>query len=344
MAYDAYSTAQLLGAFGVIDKPRPFIYDVFFKSEIKFNSEYVFFDQAARSRRLAPLVSPGLPGKPEALRSYSTTSLQPAYIKAKHALEPGKLLKRRVGEQISGDENPAQRHQLLVADTLQIQLDQISRREEVMAVQLMLTGSVTMVDENFAATTVNFNRPAQNTIALTGSSTWSTNGVDALLDLQLWSAQVQANSGFAPRIVVMDPKAFNLFMRSPGVALVMNSFRQTSGDVNLAGYAVGGLGNEAQMMGTIGGFEIWVYQNFYWDQNGNQVSMMPDNTVIMGDPVGCGGTRLYGAIQDMGALVAMDRYPKMWLQEDPSVEMIMTQSAPLPALGWSQATLAATVA
>lgn len=147
-----------------------------------------------------------------------------------------------------------------------------------------------------------------------------------------------------PDTVVMDPLAYDAFRRGPGVSLVMNSFRQQTGNIDLAGTAVGGVGNEARKVAEIGQFDIWVYQQFYTDADGNVIKFMPDNTVIMGSTVGAQGTRLYGAIQDVRVLQPLPRYPKMWISEDPSAEYMMTQSAPLPVLGWSEATFAATVA
>ena len=142
----------------------------------------------------------------------------------------------------------------------------------------------------------------------------------------------------------MDPLAADAFLNGPGVLRVMQTFRQTSGDVDLAGAVTGGVGREAKILGTIGEFVIIQYQQIYTDDAGNVYKMMPPNTVIMGDPIGCQGTRAYGAIIDDEALVALPRFPKTWKQQDPSVRMCMTQSAPLPLLGWADATFSATVA
>jgi hypothetical protein len=344
MAFDTYTTAQLIGAYGVIDRPKPFIYDTFFRSEILFETEQVFFDKVQRARRLAPIVAPTVQGKAEKLRGYQANSFTPAYVKPKHVLEPNRLLKRRPGEALLGSMSMEQRRDAIVLDTLQIEDDQITRREEYMATQLMLTGAVTVVGEDFPSQTVDMARPANNTIVLSGGTAWGATGVDPLTNLQTWAAQVQSVSGFSPTVVVMDPLAYQKFLRSASVNVVMNSFRQTMGNIDLAGTAVGGVGNEARYQGNIGQFDIWVYQQFYTDANGNVFAFMPNNTVIMADPIGCQGTRLYGAIQDMRVLTAASRFPKMWIQEDPSAEFMMTQSAPLPVLGWSEATLAATVA
>ena len=73
--------------------------------------------------------------------------------------------------------------------------------------------------------------------------------------------------------------------------------------------------------------------------------MMPANGVILGEPSAAGGVRTYGAIQDRQAgLKALARVPKVWDMEDPSNTFTMTQSSPLPVLGWADATFYALVA
>ena len=344
MAIDTYSTAFLLGAYGIIDRPKPFLYDVFFTMEMQFDTAEVYFDKVDRARRLAPLVSPTVQGKAERMRGYKTQSFTPAYVKPKHVIEPGVMMKRRPGENLLGNLSPAERRDRYVLDVLQIQDDQITRREEYMASQLLLTGTLTVTGEDYPSQFLDFGRPSGHTVALTGGAAWGQAGVDPLSNLQVWSTLVQNDSGFMPRIVVMDPLAYSKFRTSTGVATVMNSFRQMTGNIDLAGLAVGGVGNEAVLAGQIGLFDIWVYQQYYTDADGNVMKYMPDNTVIMADPVGCQGTRLYGAIQDVRSLVPLPRFPKMWVAEDPSAEFMMTQSAPLPVVGWPEATFCATVA
>lgn len=344
MAIDTYSTAMLLGAYGVMDRPAQFMLDTFFNAEMQFDTTEVYFDKVERARRLAPVVSPNIQGKAERLRGYYTNSFRPAYVKPKHVIEPDRTLRRLPGEQLLGTLSPAERRDRIVLDTLQIQDDQISRREEYMAIQLMLTGAVVVQGEDYPAQTVDMNRPAGNTVLLTGASRWGQAGVDPLANLMAWGTIVQNNSGFLPEVVVMDPLAYSAFRQSTGVALVMNSFRQQSGNIDLAGTIVGGPGNEARLVAQFGPFDIWVYQQFYTDPDGNVIKFMPDNTVIMGSRAGAQGTRLYGAIQDVRVLQPLPRYPKMWIADDPSAEYMMTQSAPLPVLGWSEATFAATVA
>jgi hypothetical protein len=340
-----YSTAYLLGAYGVIDRVNPFIYNLAFGMEQIFETEEVYFDKVERARRLAPLIYPSDIGKAERLRGYNASSIVPAYVKPKHVIEPNRMLKRRPGERLLGDMSPAERRDAIILDTLKIEDDQISRREEYMAVQLLLSGGLTLSGPDYPSRiAVDLQRNSAHTVVLTGGNAWGQTGIDALDNLRTWGATVQKNSGFHPSVVVLDPLAANLLIKSPGIQQIMNSFRQTKGNIDLGGVVVGGLGREAKFLGDTGEFEFWVYQQYFTDDQGNVTQFVPDHTVMMLDPVGCQGTRLYGAIQDVRALRAMPRFPKNWISEDPSAEYLMTQSAPLPVLGWVDATFAATVA
>ena len=353
---DTTSTASLLGAFGAMDRIVPVLLDLFFPMEQTFTTQEVYFDKVTRARRLAPFVVPTVAGKPEPSRSYTTLGFRPPYLKPKHIIEPTKTQKRRAGEMLLGDLTLRERFELALVDNMKMEDDEITRREEWMAAQLLMTGSMICQGPDHPAVLINLNRPAGNSITLTGALTWGSPGVDPLENLQDWAAYVQSVSGAHPGTVVMDPKAGRAFTRSPGVLQVMNSFRQTQGNINLAGVVTGGAyGNEAKFLGSLGEFDVWQYQQLYWDELGGPLGangqplgivrqFMPDNSVIMGNPDACGGVRTYGAILDLETLLPLSRFPKVWPERDPSAMLSMTQSAPLPLLGWCEATLSAIVA
>lgn len=346
MGINYNSTAELLGAFGVIDKAKPVLLNLFFTMEQLFDTEEVYFDKVQRARRLAPFVVPTIEGRPQRSRGYTTMGFRPPYIKEKHIIEPTKMMKRRVGEQLLGNMTPEQRFNLALFDNMQIEDDAITRREEWMAAQLLLTGTMTCSSEDHPPVVIDLNRNSAHTVALTGSLAWGQTGVDPYQNVRSWAKLVQRNSGYHPGIAVFDPLAADAFLQSAGVTRVMNTYRQTGGNVDLQGKVTGGgLGEEVKYLGSIGEFDCFQYQQLYTDDAGNVQQFMPDNTVILGNPVGCQGIRTYGAIQDADAgLAPLSRFPKVWKENDPSAWFSMMQSAPLPLLGWVDATFSATVA
>jgi hypothetical protein len=341
---DITSTAYLMGAFGVIDKTNPVLLNLFFPMTQAFDTEEVYWDQIQRARGLAPLCVPTIAGKPQRSRGYQSQGVRPAYVKPKHIVEPIRAIKRRQGERLLGEMTVQQRFQLAIMDNMFVEDESITRLEEWMASTLLLNGTMLLQSPDFPPLQINLNRPAGNTIVLSGAATWGSTGVDPLGNMQDWAETVQAVSGFHPSTVVMDPKAARLFTRSPGVLTVMQSYRQTQGNVDLANKVVGGaIGQEVKYLGSLGEFDIWVYQQLYTDVNGNVQKLMPDYSVIMGNQEGAGGVRTYGAILDAESLTTSERFPKAWLDKDPSAWFTMVQSAPMPVLGWPAATFSATI-
>lgn len=87
--------------------------------------------------------------------------------------------------------------------------------------------------------------------------------------------------------------------------------------------------------GFFGEYEILVYAGRYTDDDGNKVGFMPDYTLLMA-PVSADNVMAYGGIQDAKAnadgIAEAVRYPSNWFTNNPSVEWVQTQSAPVPVL------------
>lgn len=351
MALDVYGTETLIAAFGVIDTPNPFMLDLFFGPSQQFETEKVAFDKVDRARRLAPFVSHHVAGKPMRQQGYLTKDFTPAYIKPKHVVDTTRPLKRMPGERLLGAMTPEERYIRVIGELFALQDLYIKRREEWMAAQILLTGGVTVEGEDFPVTTVTFGRPAGQTLQLTGSNQWGQSGVSALSNLRSWNTTIMNASGFNANLVILDPFAQELFIKDPEVKEILNNRANTPnpnfriGNLQLAGVLAGAIGEEVKYLGQIGEFHVFVYAQTYEDEAGVVQTMLPPNTVILASPDGLQGIRTYGAIRDPRAgFRPLPRFPKMWMVEDPSVTFLMTQSAPLPIVGWPEASMAVTVA
>lgn len=339
---ERYSTQTLLGIFSEIKRPKRFLLEKFFTREQTFTTEEVVFDKLLASRRLAPFVSPFVKGKPMPRTGEALTSYKPPYLKPKHVLTPDLAIKTQPGESLQGEYTPAQRLDRIRAQLLQEQDDQIVRREEWMASTLLRTGAMQVVAEDHPPMTINLGRPAGHTVALTSTARWGETGVSPIQNLQAWGGTVAAASGVAPTEVVMDPLAAALFRADPYIKEILNitNYKPQSTIDLLGSLAVP---DEAQFIGSIGGFNFYQYQSTYLNADGSVGKFMPDYTCILGSPSGAEGIRAYGAIMEVSNLVAASRYPKEWDEQDPSARFLMTQSAPLPLLGRAEATFCATV-
>lgn len=335
-----YATQTLLGILSNIKRPKRFLLEKFFTREQTFTTEEVLFDKLAQNKRLAPFVSPFVKGKPMPRAGESLTAYKPPYLKPKHVLTPDIAIKTMPGESLEGDMSPQQRMDRIRAQMLQDQDDQITRREEWMASELLRLGTLTVTAEDHPPMTINLGRPGGHTIALTLAARWGESGVSPFDNLRTWAGTVAAASGVAPSEVICDPLAASLLLKDPTLIANMQIFHQPNRNLDLLGQLA--VPDEAQYLGSIGGFNYWQYQSTYLNANGTVGKIMPDYTCILGSPGGAGGIRTYGAILDK-TIQAASRFPKEWDEEDPAVRFLMTQSAPLPLLGYPEATFCATV-
>ena len=321
---DIFTTGVLTRIVQALPMPAPFILNNFFGEIQTEVSEEIHFDVNKNRPRLAPFVLPSLPGKVMSSAGFKTSTFKPAYIKDKRVFTPNRALKRAAGEAIGGNLSPEQRMQALVVQDLNDQLDMLTRRQEVMAIEALVTGRVTVKGDGYPETVVDFERHDDLTVELTLGDRWGETGVDPLDDVEAWSLDVSKHSGAAPNTLVMDLSAWKLFSASERVQKLLDRFR---GSDTLASTVSG---DGAKFMGNIGDYDIWVYSGFYeHPDTGALTPYLAENTVILTSKQ-VEGVRAYGAIHDEAAgLQAMPYFTKSWLENDPGVRFLLMQSAPL---------------
>jgi hypothetical protein len=337
---DLFSTNVLNGVVADLKRPSSFLLDRFFPNVQTETSEEIHFDVDDAKRRLAPFVSPLVEGKVVAGRGYTTNTFKPAYIKDKRVFDANRPLKRSIGEQIGGSISPMDRLRAILAFELEDMLNMLTRRLEVMAATVLRTGAVTIVGDNYPSVSVNFGRDGAQTIALTNPNRWSDTGINPLNSLQDWAQIVLKKCGAMPTDVVMDVATWKVFHANTEVQKRLDLYRAIGAQPTMqlgAQITEGGV-----YMGSVDGFNIFVYSGWYVDDAGVEQPILPSGTVIMSGQLQ--GVRAYGAIRDEAAgYQAVPYYVKSWVEEDPAVRFVMMQSAPLVVPYRVNASLAATV-
>ena len=346
---DIFTTAVLARVVELLPPPSTFLLDTFFPGVQTGDTEEIYFDIDTSKPRIAPFVHPTVAGKVVADRGFQTNSFKPAYVKDKRILLPGAPIKRRPGERIGGSLDPMQRRQAQLSQNLQDQLDMLTRREVVMAAEALRLGQVTVTGESYPTKVVNFGRDAALTVALVGAARWGQAGVSLISSLETWAGLVMTKSGALATTVVMDPKAWALFRADAEVQQKLNTLYAGQRGSLDTGPQARGMGKlRARYVGSIGDFDIWVYQDTYVDEAGATQQMLPDYTVIMAAPGDAPGTlegvRCYGQILDEEANYKAQRYfTKSWLEKDPANRILLMQSAPLVVPFRPNASFCATV-
>lgn len=344
MSVGTYDTAVLSRVIQSLFRPGAELLDLFFPNEqTEENSEEIHFDVDESKPRIAPFVSPLRAGVVMTEDGFRTDSFKPAYVKPKHILDPSRPLKRTIGEPITGNMSPQQRRDAHIRKLLMLHLGMLTVRENVMASEELRTGKVTVSGEGYPTKVVDFGRHADLTVALLTTARWGETGVDPLTDLETWLELVQDKSGAIASTVVMDTKAWKLAKVSPKIEKLLNQRRGT----NIRGETGPVVPNQKQKLRSVletADLEIFVYNDIYVDEAGVVQKILPDHTVIMGSRDSVEGVRAYGTVQDEKAGYRAERiFSKSWLEEDPAVRYVLSQSAPLVVPYRPNATFCATV-
>lgn len=321
-----FETHELLGVVKTLHDPVLYWLNLLFPRALNSNAEHIDFDTVSKGRRLAPFVAPNIQGRVMRHEGYNTKKFKPAYVKPKDVVDPNRVLKRLAGEAIGGTLTPHQRHAAIVADILNDHKNMHKRRQEWMAAQAVINGSVVVKGEDYPEVTVDFGRHADQSKTLTAARRWSLDTSTPLADLDEWLTETQQRSGFAPTRVTMGTLAWKYFIAHEDVKKALDTRRGSRSTMETAV----GDGQPAQYKGTIGAsLEVWVYSDVYEDDNGDLQNFLNPETIVLSSG-GMEGVRCFGAIMDAKAgWQSMEMFAKMWENEDPSVIYLLTQSAPL---------------
>lgn len=322
-----YDTSTMLEVVNTLDTFEPFLLNMFFPEMVNFATSKIEFDVIDEDMQLAPFVSPMVAGKADKANGGELRSFKPAYVKPKNVVDPERVIKRKAGEPIGGGTmSPDQKRNAIITDLLLEHQKKIMRRKEWMAAQALLTGKVTVEGEDYPKVEVDFKRDAGNAITLAGALTWDKANLATatpLEDVDAWGVLCE---GPITKLV-FDRLSWADFIRFQEVKDLMDTRRGSQSQLEL------GPDNgerDYSYKGMLGAdIECWVYSGYYKDETGVKQNYMPDNTVIAGSAA-VQGVRAHGAILDGEAgYQALDFFPKNWVQKDPAVEYVMSQSAPL---------------
>lgn len=331
-----YDTATMLQVLRTQKVIVPF-WSQFFDTTIVFDTDYIDFDKVfIDDRKLAPFVAPNVQGQIMGMEGYETRQFKPAYLKPKHAVDPNMVIPRQAGEALgTGSLSLGQRRNAVIAELIRKHKVLHTNRREWMAAKAIQDGGVTIAGPNYPSTYVDFRRDASLTIVLSGAAKWDQTTGTPLTDIQ--NARVAANnlSNARPGKLIFGQNAWNLFCQRVDLKSQMSNQVVGGYGTNVSLMQDGYVGPEyiGRIQGSngAGGFDVWVDTSKYVDPDTGAMTFFLNQNMVVGiDPPGLGGVQCFGAIKDFDAnFQALDIYIKMYRENDPSVEYVLSQSAPL---------------
>lgn len=326
MAIDMFETRTMLRMLEQRKPPKRFLLDLFFSATKRSLTRHVDIDIYDGQRRMAPFVNPRGQGTLVERIGFQTKTFTPPYVKPKMVTEAEDIMHRMAGEHIyAGGRTPGQLASERLGQDLAELEDMIVRREEWMASQALNGGIIQVVGEGVDAE-IDFQMPANQQVTLSGTDLWTDAGSDPVADIRDWRRRVAQRSGLTPNRAVIGSDVEDALLNNERFQTQLDNRRFQIGEARLE--AAGAMGG--RLVAVLNdGFQIWAYDEWYVDPDtGDEEAMVPADTVFMGSTQ-ARTARHYGAIRDVRAMAAVDRFPKSWITEDPSARWVMLQSAPL---------------
>jgi hypothetical protein len=306
----------------------------FYTGQINFDGKNILFERVyGDDRKLAPFAVPTAAGRPQRLDGFEVTTFAPAYIKQKDVVDPTMHIERLAGEALGGSLSIMQRRDAVKAELLRRQKVKIQNTWNWLAARATIDGKVTIKGEDYPETVVDFRRDAALTKVLVGGAKWDQATADPLADLK--ESRIASNELCGARISrhIFGGNAWELFCQRVDLKSMMNVLY--GGQKTNVTLINDGYGDTVEYMGTIEGtngqgkLELWVDTTRFVDEAGAEQYYLDQNTVVGISPM-LQGVRCFGAIMDSKAgFRSLDTFFKNWEENDPSVEYLLSQSAPL---------------
>jgi hypothetical protein len=345
MAISIYEPRTMAKALEEMKPAHTFLKRLFFgKTPETSQTEKVDVDVKVGSRRVAPFVNPKAPGKVVDRPGFTTSTYTAPLLSMKRPVTTEDLQTRIPGEHIYAGTDPNDRAARLVGADL-AELDElITRREELMCRDALISSAIAVVgdDVNY---TITFPRDASLAVGLlAAASRWTAGTADIPAQIKAWRRAIVKLTGVNPDTMLLSAEAVDAFLANTALVAHLNTMRMDLGQI-APEIRESGATYIGQLAGT--GIDLWAYDEWYIDPvTLVETPMIPAKTILLGSTKA--DTRMrYGAVpvksgESIG-LVPAPRVPQSWVDEEPPVRWLKLSSRPLPVPVQNNAFLTAQV-
>lgn len=227
--------------------------------------------------------------------------------------------------------NPVER---AIADDMDAHRDDIDRMIEIMCAQAAVDGRIDLYDmvegEIVKTYTVDFRRPQNHTVALTGTAVWSNEDSDLIGSVEDYNLLIQEDtSGLSATDLILGKNAWTAFRRHPDVQDTLDNRRI---DIGTMSPRVG-----AKLKGVWNGLNIWTHNATYKGIDGQtKYYIDPDCALLLARDAE--SVIEFARPVDVKCAGPAKIFAKQFEQEDPSGIFTIAESRPLPMTrhcGWT---------
>lgn len=327
-----YKTYTMLPAIEQLPKARTFLKDTFFPSGATAVTEEILIDVRKGKRKMAPFVAPRVGGVTVSREGFKTEKYSAPKIAPQRALTVDDLMLRGLGENVFSSRTPEQRQaEFLMRDATELQ-EQIARREEWLAREVLFFGKATLkgyvdyYNKQYIEQVLDYG--FTNKFTLSGTDRWGAGG-SIFEQLKDWQLQVVAATDVKPKVAFFGREALKAFMNDTEVQKLMDIRNMNLGEIkpSLIDDALTFIGRIAQL-----GLDIYTYDSWYEDEEGVLQPFVPNDHILLANK-GLGETK-YGAItqleNDVFKTYEGMYIPKIWSDTNADARMFRLSSRPVP--------------
>lgn len=340
MPLNIYSTHYLLAAIKELTPPTTFLRDRYFPTNDAtdiFETEDVLIEYKDGNKKVAPFVSPRKGGVTIHRDGSYMVRYTPPFVAPRRTLTIDELKVRGFGEALMSKLTPQQRESIMILRDIEELGDMITRREEVMAAEILTTNKCimkhyaddlkTVVDEK----EIKFFDEGSNPASYTPATKWGESGAKIIDDIHAMVRMLSAKGLPASELVVASDVA-NIIMNDEDIQKKLDIR-----NYNIGSFTPMELPDGVTRLCVLNVYgrdiTILVYDETYENENGVDTAYIPAGTIILTAPAV--GRTMYGAItqleQSDGAFhtYAGRRVPKYLSDAVANTRSLTLSSSPL---------------
>lgn len=300
MPFNFYDTHTLLMAVQQLTPPVTFLRDRYFPTNDAsdvFATDDVLVEYRDGTKKLAPFVAPRKGGVTILRNGYHLERYTPPFVAPKRSLSIDDLKKRGFGEALFTQLTPEQRQQALILKDADEMGEFITRREEAMAAETMLTNGCIMrhiADDADVADEmeIRFYTESANPAKYTPTTKWDASGAKIIDDIGVM-IRMLTSRGLRAADLVCSPDVADTVVNSPEIQKLLDIRNYNLGMVEPEQLPDGAaVVARLNIKGRI--ISVISYDETYTDDSDKDQLYIPSGKCILTAPAA--GRTLYGAV------------------------------------------------
>ncbi len=341
---DLFTLQSMLALLEELFPPRTFFQNLAFGTRRTYPTEYLLIDKRKVKRVIAEYQDPSLAGKVMDRAAHHTDQFIPPTLMPKRINTAADLFQRMAGEApVVGSKTPQQRAADQLAMDLSEMRDAIVRRIELMSIQAVEAGTLTITGDGVNRT-IDFDRLGTHTVTVAAGDRWDAGTAEIIEQLRSYNQLNVRDSGIGASWCVLGSDAAAAFFKNTKIKTQLETRRMDMGLINPTD-----LGESVTWIGRLAGlaFDIYSYDEYYYNGS-STVAMFPAKKIMMGSQsmrseVSFAAVGVANEEADVVEAIEGEFIPEAWVQKEPAAAMIKITSKPLTNLIQSNATIAVTV-